>query len=314
MVLLPAGSKDNQMIVKKIDMHMHCSDIDEYNVTNKSIHFATPLDVRKMYDILGVEKGLVLPGGASPECGTNAMSTREVREMVKKNPQTIGWWYVSVDPRNIKNSPESDFTPLLMHYKSQGARGISELTANMNLDDPKMLNFFHHCEKCNMPVILHFGKSGTGYGVVDDLHLPRLDKVLTMFPNLTIMGHSMAFWSEFGSDVTDENRYDYLSGPIFKPGAVFYLMKKHRNLVADLSAMSGYSAMLRSPELTYGFLEEFADSIIYATDIAASNWIDMPQAKLSQFLDEAVQNKRISQGTYEKICRKNALRILEENN
>lgn len=308
----PAASKDDAMIVKKIDMHMHCSDINEFNLPMDRPHLSTPEDVRRMYDVLGVEKGLVLPGGATSECLTNIMSPREVRAMVSKYSDTIGWYFASIDPRNLMNSDQTDFTLLMMHYKAMGARGISELTANMYLDDPKMLNFFKYCEKCEMPVILHFGKPGVGYGVLDDLHLPRLDKVLTMFPKLIIMGHSMAFWAEFGDDVTEENRHDYFTSPIRKPGVVFDLMRRHKNLVADLSAMSGYSALMRDTELTYRFFDEFQDNIVYATDIAMSNWIDMPQANLSRFLDEAVESGKISQSVYEKICRGNALRILKE--
>ena len=89
-------------------------------------------------------------------------------------------------------------------------------------------------------------------------------------------------------------------------------MRRHKNLVADLSAMSGYSALMRDTELTYRFFDEFQDNIVYATDIAMSNWIDMPQANLSRFLDEAVESGKISQSVYEKICRGNALRILKE--
>lgn len=299
------------MVVKKIDMHMHCSDIDEFGFWTKPVHHATPNEVRSMYDILGVEKGVVLPGGATSECGLNAMSTREVREMVKNNADTIGWWFAPVDPRNIQNSSSSDFTPLLLHYKSQGAKGISELAANMYLDDPKMLNFFSHCEKCNMPVILHFGKPNQGYGVLDDLHLPRLDKVLSLFPNLIILGHSMAFWAEFGNDVTEDNRHDYFTSPIEEEGHIFQLMRKHKNLFADLSAMSGYSALMRNTELTYKFFEEFQDNIVYATDIATNNWIDLPQAKLSSFLDNSMEQGHISQKVYEKISRDNALRVLD---
>jgi predicted TIM-barrel fold metal-dependent hydrolase len=77
--------------------------------------------------------------------------------------------------------------------------------------------------------------------------------------------------------------------------------------------MSGYSALMRDKDLTYSFFNEFQDNIVYATDIAMSNWIDMPQANLSRFLDEAVESGKISQVVYEKICRRNALRILKED-
>lgn len=297
------------MIVKKIDMHMHCSDIVEFPGIKG---LATPEEVGAMYEKLGVEKGVVLPSGAIPECAVNHMSTRETRAMVQKYSSVIGWWFMPLDPRNITNSPKTDFSFLMQHYMAQGARGISELSANLPLDDPKMMNFFSYCEKFRLPVILHFGQNGWGYGVIDDLHLPRLEKVLATFPNLPVLGHSMAFWTEFGDDTTEQNRHDYLTGPINGEGRAVQLMRKYRNLYADLSAMSGYSALMRDKEFTYCFLEEFQDQIVYATDIATADWIDKPQANLSAFLDDAVESGKISQVAYEKICRKNALGLLKE--
>ena len=302
------------MSVKKIDMHMHCSDINEFNLPLSQPHFSTPKDVRLMYDKLGVEKGVLLSNGAIPECSLNQMSTRETLAMVNSNKDTIGWWFMPIDPRNVANSPNSDFSFLMEHYMSQGAKGISEMCANIPLDDPKMMNLFKYAQKYKLPVTLHFGKNGEGYGVIDELHLPRLDHVLSAYPELPILGHSMAFWSELGTDVTKENRHDYLQTPLTGEGVVAKLMRKHKNLYADLSAASGYFALMRNKEYTYSFLEEFQDQIVYATDIAMSNWIEMPQANLSSFLDNAVEQGKISQICYEKICRENALKLLKENN
>lgn len=293
---------------------MHCSDINEFGLPLDKPHFSLPEDVRFMYDKLGVEKGVLLPSGAIPECSLNHMSTRETLAMINKNKDIIGWWFMPIDPRNVSNSSNSDFSFLMEHYIAKGARGISEMCANMPLDNPKMMNLFKYAQKYNLPVTLHFGKKGKGYGVVDELHLPRLQHVLETFPELPILGHSMAFWSEFGTDVTTKNRHEYLKTPLTDEGMAQKLMRRYKNLYADLSAASGYFALMRNKDYTYSFLEEFQDQIVYATDIAMSNWIEMPQAKLSSFLDEAVKSKKISQICYEKICRKNALSLLKENN
>ncbi|MCF0237186.1 MAG: hypothetical protein HUK24_01195 [Sphaerochaetaceae bacterium] len=122
----------------------------------------------------------------------------------------------------------------------------------------------------------------------------------------------MAFWAEFGNDATDETRHGYFTNTFNEFGRSVELMREHKNLWADLSAYSGYSALMRNTDKTYEFLEEFQDQIVYATDIAMNNWITQPQANLSKFLDDAVQKGHISQVAYEKICRKNALRLLKE--
>lgn len=301
------------MVIKKIDMHMHCSDINEFGFSKEKPHFSSPEDVRYMYEKLGVEKGVLLPNGAIPECSLNHMSTRETLAMVEKNRDIIGWWFMPIDPRNVDNSSDSNFSFLMEHYIAQGAKGISEMCANIPLDDPKMMNLFKYAQKYNLPIVLHFGKNGEGYGVIDELHLPRLEHVLSSFPQLPILGHSMAFWSELGNDVTDENRHNYLKTPLTEEGVVAKLMRKHKNLYADLSAASGYFALMRNLDYTYSFLEEFQDQIVYATDIAMSNWLEMPQSKLSSFLDDAVESGKISQICYDKICRRNALFLLKEN-
>ncbi len=304
------------MLLKKIDMHVHC--IEERGIPKLSGHFyPTVKELRKIYDKIGVEKGVLLPPGTCPEFTTERLSPREAKRIAEKYNNTIGWWFCGIDPRFGNNNPQTDFSHYLNYYKSQGAKGVSELIPNIPLDDPRMLNLFSHCEKCGMSVTLHFGKPKNDYGVVDELGLPKLEKVLKMFPELKVIGHSVRFWSELDADVTEETRDSYPAGKVAREGRVGELMRKYSNLYCDLSSLSGYRAMTRDPDYTYKFMEEFADKIFYATDIHDPENIN-PQnpaydmLKLSEFLDNAYLDGKISFETYEKICRKNALKLLGE--
>ena len=83
---------------------------------------------------------------------------------------------------------------LINHYKRLGAKGVGEITANMPVDDPLLENLFYHCEACDMPVTIHLApmnmKYGT-YGIMDDLGLPRLEKILEKYPNaIALCGHA----------------------------------------------------------------------------------------------------------------------------
>ena len=302
--------------LKKIDMHVHC--IEERGIPKLSGHFyPTVKELRKIYDKIGVEKGVLLPPGTCPEFTTERLSSREAEAIAKKYNDTIGWWFLGLDPRFGNNSENTDFSHYINYYKAHGAKGISELISNISLDDGRLLNLFKHCEKCGMSVTLHFGKESHDYGVVDGLHLPKLEKVLKMFPDLKIIGHSVRFWSELDADVTEDTRDSYPSGKVEKEGKVGYLMRKYKNLYCDLSSLSGYRAMTRDKEYAYKFMEEISDRIFYATDIHDPENInpDNPayeMLKLSEFLDEACENGKISYDTYEKICRKNALKLLGE--
>lgn len=298
-------------MVKKIDMHVHC--IEERGIPKQSGHFyPTVKELRKIYDKIGVEKGVLLPPGTCPEFTTERLSPREAASIAEKYNDTIGWWFCGIDPRFGNNNEETNFSHYLNYYKSMGAKGVSELISNIYLDDPRMLNLFKHCEKCGMSVTLHFGKMGNDYGVVDDLHLPRLEKILKMFPKLKVLGHSVRFWSELDANVTEETVNTYPDGVIEKEGRVVELMRKYDNLYCDLSSLSGYRAMVRDPEFTYKFFEEFSDRIFYATDIYDPENIDHEMLNLSEFLDNAVNNGKISFSTYKKICRDNALKLLGE--
>lgn len=108
--------------------------------------------------------------------------------------------------------------------------------------------------------------------------------------------------------MTAENwaEWYYPTGKV-TPGRIVDLMRRYPNLYGDISAWSGYTAMMRDPEFTYDFLEEFQDQILFGTDIS-DKYFDLG---LSVWLDEAVKNGKISDGTYRKIGRDNALRLLK---
>lgn len=198
------------------------------------------------------------------------------------------------------------------YFKSRGAKGIGELTCNYYFDDPLMLNLFKHCERCDMPVLFHLGDMGNDYGLVDELGLPRLEKVLKMFPKLIIIGHSQKFWSEIGGDCTEENRGGYPEGRVKEGGCVVELMRKYKNLHADLSAGSGCNAMTRDEEFGCRFLEEFGERVYFGTDVCAVSHFNRPMTRLSAWLDRMMQTGKISYDTYKNVCRDNALRLLSE--
>jgi len=293
-------------IVKKIDMHVHTSETEWINGTGGS-RYATPKELMKIYDSIGVEAGVLFPcneveGGFAPS------SNYENKCIVDQYPGKF-YWFCNLDARMGDNSPETNFTPYLHYMKEKGARGVGEYSTNMYMDDPMMLNFFKHCEACDMPIIFHMGNLGRDYGIVDDYGLPRTEKILSMFPKLRLIGHSQKFWAEISGDLKKEERDGYPEGKIIPGGRLVELMRTYPNLYADLSAGSGYNAMTRDPEFSYHFLEEFQDRLYYGTDICSPN--PFPQClNLSGWLDRAMLEGNISHTTYCKVVRENALALL----
>ena len=103
--------------VKKIDIHVHsvlskigCPHNDGIN------HFTTPDELRKMYDDLGIEKGVQLPL-SSPEGRGRLITSEECYQLATQYPETYVW-FCNVDPRAMTNSIHSPFNWIFSYYRT----------------------------------------------------------------------------------------------------------------------------------------------------------------------------------------------------
>ena len=296
-------------LVKKIDMHAHTVRMLPIPRPDGS-NYATPSEICKIYDKIGVEKGVLLPE-ITPDGICSTTNNEDIYEIVSAFPENFSW-FCNIDPRFDANSKNTDFGYFLKYYKALGAKGVGEITANLYFDDERVFALFKACEEYDMPVIFHMGHTNGEYGLIDELNLPRLEKALATFPKLKFLGHSPRFWSHIGGDVNENTRHGFPSGKVVPGGRVVELMRKYPNLCGDLSSGSGYNALIRDKEFAYSFMEEFKDRLYYATDICDSAFISRESIKLASFLDEAVTDEKISYETYYKISRGNALEILNK--
>lgn len=290
-------------LVKKIDIHVHTSESKWLAYAGNA--FATPEELIKMYDDLGIELGVLLP------VSNSAMVTSSNYEnylIAKKYPDRFVW-FCTFDPMQGDNSKNANFTPFLEECKKHGAKGVGEITCNIPFDDERTFNLFSHVEKAGIPLTFHIGNQGGDYGLNDDIGLPGLEKALKTFPNLKFLGHSQQFWAEISKVETQEQRYGQPKGKVVE-GRVVELMRKYPNLLGDLSAGSGYNAITRDEEFGYKFLEEFQDRLYFGTDICATSNVQYDFLKLAKYLDDAYINGKISYDTYYKVSRGNAIKLL----
>lgn len=288
--------------MKKIDVHAHTTMWGE-NLPTFNTTLITPEQLQKRYEELNIEKGFILPL-LSPESRSFVQSNEEMEYIASKYADTF-FYFCNIDPRMCGNTDKSDLSKLLNYYKEKGAKGVGEVTANIYIDDPFMDNLFYHCQECDMPVTIHMAPEKYGYyGVIDDLGLGRLEKILKKYPKLKILGHSQCFWSEIGSDTTEENRNGYPKEKVSE-GAVIRIMRECPNLYCDLSAGSGYNALSRDEDFAYKFIEEFGDRLLYGTDFYMPN----QQILLADWLDKSYEKGYITEENYKKICRENAIKI-----
>ena len=214
--------------------------------------------------------------------------------------------FCNLDPRMLTNSTKADFRTMLQTFRTLGFKGIGEYIPNLPFDDPLNMNVFAQVEESGFPLLFHLAPAiGGCYGVYDDIGFPRLETVLRAFPRLVFIGHSQAFWAEISTNVTAQNRGKYPTGPV-TPGSLVRLMRDYPNLHGDLSAGSGFNAISRDEKFGDRFLEEFQDRLYFGTDIA---YIPQELPQVAYFETLRAQ-ARISAEAIEKICWKNARRLL----
>ena len=294
--------------LKKIDIHAHVVAFPQWVPLNPyGQRMLSPEELIRKYDQLDIERGVLLPI-VSPEGQTVPLSVEGCIDAAQKYPDRFSW-FCNVDPRALNNAAaNSDFSFLLEHYKKLGARGVGEMTSNLYTDDPRMDNLFSRCEEAGLPVLFHISTGiGNWYGMVDELGLPRLEKMLKKHPKLRFIGHSQPFWSEMSADNTDEIRNDYPKGKV-TPGRLWALMREYENLSCDLSAGSGANALMRDPENAVAFLTEFQDRIYYGCDICADT--NKHPFYFREFIDGLCESGAIPETVYRKVCRDNAAKLL----
>ncbi len=294
-----------------IDIHAHA-----YRVKPVfGCGFCTAEELIAEYDKLDIDKGVVQPI-VSPEV-YSPQANEDVLDMAEKYPDRI-IPFVNIDPRGGKNSPTTNFTPILQHYKDRGCKGLGEVMAKMDIMDPKMQNLLYHAEKVGLSVTFDSSpQRDRGFGTYDDINLVQLEMTLMSFPELIVFGHGPVFWSELAKlETIGERGYIYTqkdyhvgmmgTGPIKEEGVMPKLMRKFPNLYGDLSDGTPHHMLSRDPEYAAKFLTEFQDKLYFGTDMVCPG---MP-VPIIEFLYEMRDSGKITNEVFEKIAYKNAEKFL----
>jgi len=149
-----------------IDIHTHTIMLNDPRQRAIS-RWTSPEELLSMWDELGIEKGVVLPL-VHHEIGTILQTTENVLDIYAKWPDRI-IPFCNLDVRWCYNRPDSDFTPVLEHYKELGCQGVGEFVNNLPWDDDRVMNFLSHVEKAGLPLLFHVASRERGqYGLIDD--------------------------------------------------------------------------------------------------------------------------------------------------
>jgi len=281
-----------------IDIHVHAY------VDPGPRNFSTPGQLINRYRNIGVERAVLLPL-VSPEVYL-PQSNEEILQIVEEH----GDWFIpfcNVDPRAMTNSPDAPLGEVLEYYRDRGCRGIGEVMPNLAFENPLVQNLLGSVEDVGFPLTFDMStRIGGAYGLYDDPGLPQLEACLERYPGLTFLGHGPPFWAEIGELDDPSDRSGYPGYPVRAEGAVPRLMRKYENLMGDLSAGSGYNALVRDQDYALDFLNEFQDRLMFGTDICAPGTPTPLVDLLLKFRDEG----GINRAAFEKIARRNAEDLL----
>jgi len=268
------------------------------------------------YDKMGIDMGAILPI-VSPEIYF-PQTNEDILDMAEQFPNRI-IPFCNIDPRLLTNSPNAPLDMVLQYYKDQGCKGLGEVMPNMALMNPLIQNLFMHAETVGLPVIYDGSDQLTGdFGLYDDPGLPQLEHTLQAFPNLIILGHGPVFWAEIAKLESPAERSYFFSikghqigycpdHPVKEEGVVPKLLRRYPNLGCDLSDGTAYAAMVRDPEYTFKFMDEFQDRMYFGTDILGPSTENQMLLKLCEWRNMGKINETI----FRKISHENAVKLLK---
>lgn len=286
----------------KYDVHVHVS-LDKGNKIGGEDLISADQMIESM-DERGIDVSVIMTTSSDNSFSSN----NEALKIINKYPNRFKYM-ASIDINQKFDGILSD----LKKQKTLGAIGVGELVVNKSIDDKDIQSLFKACEIENMPVLFHMspGFGGSYYGIYDEPLLPMLDETLEKFKDLIIIGHSQPFWFELFNNrvsVSKEERNSYPEIESNEEGSLFTLMRKHKNLYADLSANSASNA-LRKHKLGINFINEFSDRLLFGSDIYNFN----QYFPMQDYLKELLSDGKISTEVYEKIFSKNFEKIFENS-
>lgn len=269
-----------------IDTHLHIG------VLYYGEREITPEYLIEFMDKNDIEKAVLLPI-ENPETTSYYVTSDYVLSVASKYPDRF-IPFCNVDPRRAR------VEEVIFEYKEKGCKGFGEILASLYVNDPKMEIIYNVCGQLNLPIVFDLSESTC----IDEIGLPRFEKMIKKYPDTIFIGHGPHFWAEISGDVKSIGGYP--DGKIEKEGAVIKLLSHYPNCYADISARSGYNAITRDISFGYEFLERFKDKLLFGTDLCHYGQ-EIPQPS---FINNALRENKISLDCFKKITQENASRIL----
>ena len=110
-----------------------------------------------------------------------ALNEKESEDNLLLASRHKGRLFAAVSPLETETG---DLDLFLYRAREKGAAAVGELVVNKRIDSSYVSRIFALAQELRLPVTFHLSpEEGFSYGIVDDIHLPLLEKALKAFPS-----------------------------------------------------------------------------------------------------------------------------------
>jgi uncharacterized protein len=201
---------------------------------------------------LGVTISVLLPSGVrGPGHPGGSGENEAVRQVALTHPGKFHFF-----SNEVTNHP--DAPKIIEKHLKLGAIGIGEQKFRVDCDSPEFMRIAELAREYNVPVIQHFEHD------LYNKHIERFHRVLEKFPTVNFVGHAVAWWGNIDKNHKQEDSYP--TGPVTPGGITDRYLTDYPNCYADVSARSGYGAIIRDEAFYRDFLNRHQNKLLFGSD------------------------------------------------
>ena len=194
--------------------------ISESGVINGCGFVGTAKALINQCDSVGVNKCLVTSVATTPH-HAQSINSFIASEVALFPDRFIGFGSLHPDSETLEADAEH-----LIELDLKGVKLHPDIQ-NFRVDDPKVIKIFEICNTKKLPVLLHTGDSR-----YDNSNPNRVEKILKMFPDLTIIGAHFGGWSIW--DNAPEILHKYKNFYVDTCSSFYALSKERAKEIIDL--------------------------------------------------------------------------------
>ncbi len=200
---------------------------------------------------MGITFTILLPAGSRFGLAAGVNPYPDTKALAEQYPDRFRWFANEV-------SDQPDAIAVIRRQLEAGAIGIGEQKFDVDCDSSAIERVAALARDFDVPVLLHFQQGTYNH------HLERFPRILEKFPSVNFIGHAQTFWGNISRDYDESVLYP--TGPVKPGGITDRLLTDHANMFADLSAGSGYRALIRDEDHARAFFARHQDKLLYGSD------------------------------------------------